>query len=351
MPDLLNNQLYLEDLDRIADLPIPWSAFQDKSILISGATGMIGSYLIDVLMRRNRRGLNCRIAALGRSAEKAKARFSRYWDQPGFTFWEADINRGLPDSLGDVDYVLHAASNTHPVAYATEPIATITTNVIGTNNLLRYSAEHSVKRFLFASSVEVYGENRGDCPAFRENYCGYLDCNTLRAGYPESKRVGEALCQAYRKETNLDVVIARLARTYGPTMLMSDTKALSQFLKKGVRREDIVLKSAGNQYYSYCYVGDAVYALLLLFASGENGAAYNIADPGSDITLKALSQAIADYAGTRVVFEIPDATERAGYSTATTAILDGSRIRELGWHPLSGIREGITRTLDILSQS
>lgn len=350
MTDLSHNPIYLNDIALFANYPVIWNAFKNKSILIAGSTGMIGSYLIDMLMYQNQNGLNCKIIALGRNTARAKRRFCNHWSKPDFLFIEADINNGLPDNLPRVDYVLHAASNTHPVAYATEPISTITTNIIGTNNLLKYASNTGVKRLIFASSVEIYGENRGDCESFNENYCGYIDCNTLRAGYPESKRVGEALCQAYIREKNMDIVIARLARIYGPTMLMSDTKALSQFIKKGINREDIVLKSAGNQFYSYCYVADAVRALLFLFVNGENGSAYNISDCESNITLKDLAGIIADYVGTNVIFDVPDAVECAGYSKATHAILNNAKISQLGWKALYDIKKGIEKTISILSE-
>ena len=233
---IYDHHLYLQDIRSVAELELPWEQLRGKSMVISGATGMIGSFLIDVLMEMD---LDMTIFALGRNAEKAKNRFSRWWENDHFRFVECDINRGIP-LTECVDYVFHAASNTHPVAYATDPIGTVTTNIIGTDNLLRFAVDHGASRMLFASSVEVYGENRGDVEEFTEDYCGYLNCNTLRAGYPESKRCGEALCQAYIKQRGLDVVIPRLARTYGPTMLMSDTKALSQFLKKGIAGEDIV---------------------------------------------------------------------------------------------------------------
>lgn len=349
MKNLLDNTAFNAEIAVVSQLALPWNVFENKSILIAGSTGMIGSYLIDVLMHKNGAGLNCRIIALGRNAAKAKARFSQYWDDPCFRFVEADINCGLPTDLERTDFVLHAASNTHPVAYATEPISTITTNIIGTNNLLAYASENQAQRVVFVSSVEVYGENRGDCEKFDESYCGYIDCNTLRAGYPESKRVGEALCQAYIKEKNLDIVIARLSRVYGPTMLMSDSKALSQFIKKGVRRENIVLKSAGTQYFSYCYTADAVTALLLLLAEGKCGEAYNVSDEKSDITLRDLSGVIAKHVGTQVVFEIPNAVESAGYSKATTAILDNRKLKELGWKPIYNIQKGLETTISILS--
>lgn len=345
--DLLNNKLYIEDVEKIASLPFSWEMLQDVSILITGATGMIGSFLIDVLMRKNAE-LHCRIYALGRNVDKAEQRFGKYLDSPYFQFVVGDINSGIGLDVEKTDYIIHAASNTHPVAYATDPIGTVLTNVIGTNNLLEFAVLHETKRFVFTSSVEVYGENRGDTSLFQEDYCGYIDCNTLRAGYPESKRAGESLCQAYIKQKGLDIVIPRLARTYGPTMLSSDTKAISQFIKKGVAEEDIVLKSEGNQLYSYCYAADSVSGILAVLFNGRCGEAYNIADTASDITLKELAGTIADYVNRQVVFELPDATESAGYSKATTAVMDGAKIKEIGWTPFYEIHNGLQRTIDIL---
>ena len=131
-------------------------------------------------------------------------------------------------------------------------------------------------------------------------------------------------------------------------MLMSDTKAISQFIKKAVSSENIVLKSEGTQYYSYTYVADTVSGLLTVLFFGEKGEAYNIADISSDIRLKDLAIIIANFAGTKVVFELPDAIEREGYSKATKARLDGSKIRSLGWGPHYDIKTGIERTISIL---
>ena len=277
---LYDDGKYLKDVYNITSIDLPWDIITDESILLSGATGLIGSFLIDVIMEKNiNDDLNCTIYALGRNEEKFKNRFSKYIDNPLLKFRQYDIKQPLHfDDLGTVDYVLHLASNTHPMLYSTDPIGTITTNIIGVQNMLDFAFEHNATRFAFASSNEMYGENRGDVELFDEDYCGYINCNTLRAGYPESKRCGEALCQAYKSQKGLDVVIPRITRTYGPTMLMSDTKAISQFIKKSIAGEDIVLKSAGTQYYSYTYVADAVSGLLYVLLCGENGEAYNIAD-------------------------------------------------------------------------
>lgn len=346
MKRLLEISEYMEDVQWVAALGLPWEKLRGKTILITGGTGLIGSFLIDVLAAAN---LGCTVLLFGRSEEKAKARFAEYWNAGWIRFvkWDA-ASATLPEVEGAVDYVLHLASNTHPVAYATDPIGTIATNVIALNNLLAIASEKKASRFLFASSNEIYGENRGDTELFDEKYCGYIDCNTLRAGYPESKRCGEALCQAYIKQKGLDCVIARFTRTYGPTILPTDTKAISQFFKNALKGEGIVLKSEGKQYYSYQHVTDSVSGLLYVLLNGETGEAYNIADETGDITLRDLAKMIAEQAGLGVVFEVPNAVEAAGFSTATKARLNGSKIKEIGWAPRFGIQQGVSRNYKIL---
>lgn len=348
---MINNDLYKEDLAYTAALDLPWHKLADKSIMITGASGLIGSFLIDTIMHKNINSqLNCKIYAIGRNTDKAKLIFGDYWNSDSFVFISHDINTPLIlDNCDKVDYMLHLASNTHPVAYAGDPIGTISSNIIGTYNLLNFACAHHTTRFAFASSNEIYGENRGDTEFFKEDYCGYINSNTLRAGYPESKRCGEALCQAFIKQKNLDIVIPRLTRSFGPTMLMSDTKAISQFIRKSIAGEDIVLKSKGDQYYSYTYVADAVSGLLTVLLKGECGEAYNIADAAADITLKDLAACIAAYSNKKVIFELPDELEKAGYSTATKARLDGSKLKAIGWMPKYDIKSGIRRTLDILT--
>ncbi len=346
--NLYQNPLYLDDLAYTAGRDLPWEKLKGKSVLLSGATGLVGSFLADVLLTKD---LGCTVYALGRNEEKARSRFSRWIGDPRLVFLSGDINLPLiREDIGAVDYVLHLASNTHPMQYATDPIGTITTNIIGLKHMLEFAVAHRASRFVFASSNEIYGENRGDAELFDEDYCGYLNPNTMRAGYPESKRCGEALCQAYKAQKGLDVVIPRLTRSYGPTMLMSDTKAISQFIRKGVAGENIVLKSAGTQYYSYTYVADAVSGLLTVMLKGESGEAYNIADERSDILMKELAAVIADIAGKKVVFEIPDAVEASGYSTASKARLDGSKLKGLGWRARYDIRSGMERTIAVLRE-
>ena len=307
---------------------------------------MIGTCLIDALMRRNEiKKSDIHVIAMSRNESRAKERLGKYWNRTQFEYISCDINGTIPE-CGRIDYVIHAASNTHPLQYSEDPVGTIASNIIGTKNLLDYAVSHGAKHFCFVSSVEVYGENRGDTEKFDESYLGWIDCNTLRAGYPESKRVGETLCNAYNKTYGLEFSIPRLSRVYGPTMLLSDTKAISQFIKKAAASEDIVLKSEGNQKYSYTFVTDAAAGILYTILQGEKGQAYNVADEESDITLKDLAQTLARIANTKVIFELPDEKERRGYSTATKAMLNADKLKKLGWNAQVHLIEGLKCTVE-----
>ena len=340
---------YREQLRADAAVALPWEQLRGKTILISGASGLIGSYLVDLLLYKNRHeGLNCSVVGICRDRKRAEARFGDQLRNDSFALLCADINEGLSTGTDQIDYVVHLASTTHPRAYSTRPIETIMTNLIGTRNLLDFACSHSARRFLFASSNEIYGENRGDTELFDEDYLGYIDCNTLRAGYCESKRCGEALCQAYIKEKGMDIVIPRFTRSYGPTILEDDSKAISQFIKNAVNGEDIVLKSKGQQYYSYSYVSDTVTGLLTVLLKGACGQAYNVADAKSDITLYDLASKLAAFAGTKVVTQTPEEVERLGYSKATKARLNGAKLQRLGWQSRVKMEDGLMRTIRIL---
>ena len=346
---LIDNRLYLDDLACIND-DSELEKLNGSVVFITGATGMIGSVLVDALMYRNKtHNADITVFAMARNAARAHERFAAYDGDLHFRFIRGDINRPLPENMA-FDYLFHCASNTHPKDYAADPVGTVMTNITGTQNALESARSAGAKRSVFLSSVEIYGENRGDTERFSESYLGYIDCNTLRAGYPEGKRAGEALCQAYTEKYGMDIVIPRVCRVYGASMLETDSKALAQFIKKAVAGEDIVLKSEGTQFYSYCYVADVVRALLFLLLHGKSGQCYNIADPDSDIRLRELAAFLAKKAGKSVVFELPDEQERKGYSTATKALLDAGKLRSLGWQAKYGIEAGLARTVDILKE-
>lgn len=346
---LMENQKYVQDIKVVAQQLLNLE-IKHKSFMVFGATGLIGQFLIDVVMEANKTyQLENTIIAVGRNRVRLESNFTNYLEDGHFQVLEANLQEKINFS-GSCDYILQAASNTHPKAYATDPIGTITTNVIGTQNILDFAKSQKNSRTLFFSSVEIYGENRGDVDLFDENYLGYINSNTLRAGYPESKRAAEALCQAFIEKYQLDVLIIRLSRIIGPTVSLSDTKASTQFIKDAILENDVVLKSEGLQYYSYSYVADAVSAIFFLISQGITGEAYNVKGQNGDLFLKDFAKFAAEVSNKKVIFELPDETERKGFSTATKALMNDKKIKNLGWSPQFDVPQSIKQTIEILKE-
>lgn len=344
----ITSDLYIDDVKRVTKLPLPWDKLNGKSIMLTGASGLIGTFLVDVLMEKNiSDGLNVKIIAVGRNEEKAGERFGDYWNNEKFSFLCADINEQL-SIYTHTDFIIHAASNTHPKLYALDPVGSLMTNILGTYNLLEYALKTEIDRFVFVSSVEIYGQALKTDDVFDEKYCGYIDCNRFRAAYPEGKRAGEALCNAYIGKYGMNIVIPRLSRVYGPTMRIDDSKAMSQFIMNGVHGEDIVLKSKGAQRFSYCYVADAVSGIFYAMLLGKCGEAYNVADMNGAISLREITENIADYTKRKVVFNLPDEQETAGFSNVSVGVMDTKKLQELGWRAFDDVKSGTKKTIDIL---
>lgn len=333
--------LYISDLDAVlAGAPV--ECLKDSTVLITGATGLIGACLTDALCRANRRlGLNIRVIALSRNPEKYASRFD------GAELVACDISRPGAQ-LPKADYIIHAASNAHPVAFSTDPVGTMMSNIQGTLNLLEHLQACGGKRLLFVSTGEIYGENPDVLDGFSEDSFGKIDSMNPRACYPESKRAAETLCAGYIRQYGVDAVVARLCYVYGPTITDTNSRADAQFLRKALAGEDIVMKSTGSQLRSYCYVADAAAALLTILAKGECGAAYNVANRESVHTIREYAETLAKQAGVNVVFDLPPETERAGYSTVSRAVQNPARLEGLGWKAQYTLEKGMANMLGIL---
>ena len=343
------DKIYSEDIENTIKHIKNIEKLKNKAIFITGANGLIGHFIIDLLMYLNKKeDYNMTIIANSRSKEKLEKQFVDYLVCKYFKFYIGDINDEISYN-GHVDYIINCASNTHPLQYSTDPIGTIVTNITGTTNVFNFASRCKAEKVIFLSSVEIYGENVNNIERFKESDMGYIDCNTLRAGYNEAKRCGEALCQAYIEAKKLNISIVRLPRIFGPTVKKDDTKVMSQFINKAINQENIILKSEGNQYFSYLYVADAVSGILRVLIAGKCGEVYNLGNVEADIRLKDLAKMIASIAGTEVIFELPNDVEKKGYSKATIARLDYTKIEtDLNWQPCYSINDGVKRTIKIL---
>ena len=323
---------YRQDLDKVVQqLNVP----QEGNILITGATGLIGSCLVDLLMRHS----FCHIYAMGRNSQRAEQRFADYWQQPRFHFIRHDICQSL-ECTENFHYIIHAASNASPNFFQQSPVEVMKSNLNGLCQLVEYGLAHHMQRMLYVSSGEVYGE--GDGNVFSEKSSGYIDILSPRACYPSSKRAAETLCASYCQEYGAQIVIARPCHTYGPYFTESDNRVYAQFIRNILNDEDIVMKSRGEQFRSWLYVVDCAVAMLLLLTKGNSGEAYNVANEESNITIRQLAEEIAKIGNKKVVFDL---AENGNTTPITKAVFSTEKLNQLGWKPLFSIEEGLAHTI------
>ena len=339
-----NNEIYQKDIDRIINNEFDY--LKNKTIFITGAGGLVGSFLVDTIMQLNLiHNYNTQIIATFTNINKCYERFSSYINETLFKPIEQDIT--LPINCYDnVDYIVHAASNTHPLLYATKPVETIELNIQGTLNILNFAKQQKNARTIFLSTLEVYGED-SNIESFEESNVGFVDFNISRSCYPISKRLCETLCHSFIKEYEQDIVIARLGYIYGPTVRLNSSKADVQFLNKALNKENIVLRSKGTQKRSYCYVADTVSALLAILSKGETGNSYNIASKEGNVLLKDYAETLANIAGVDVVYDIPTEIEIQGGSKVQNSTLNSKKLLNLGWESRFTLKEGIEHTFKI----
>lgn len=335
---------YYDDIRRVKDLDLPWETLDKSNILIVGATGLIGRALVDVLMQLPDK--NYHLYAGVRDLDYAQHCFAKYKDETAFTVLRYDVATPVPFDT-DFHYIIHAASYAGPDAFKHDPVGIIKANIQGVDHLFSYGTRHNLKKLLYISSAEVYGEGNGT--PFCEKDSGTFDWLSLRACYPSAKRAAETLCVSYASQHRIETSIARPCHVYGPFFTPKDERAYAQFIRNILADENILLKSAGHQQRSWCYVVDSAFALLYVLLKGENGNAYNIADMQSNASIREFAEILASKGGRDVVFELPE--QGAESPIISRAIFNTEKISKLGWHPRWKLEEGISHTLDTLAQS
>lgn len=340
------NRVLKEDIEMILHSDIHWEKLKGKTVLITGASGMIGSYMMYALAELNdtmQYGIH--IIAMLRNVNKLPAELRERED---VEISVQDVTNKITIE-GNVDYIVHAASPASPLIMQNQPVETIAANTLGTFNTLALAKEKNAEGYMFISSREIYGQPHEGQEFFYEDTYGFVDQLNPRSCYSEGKKAAETMCVCFREEYGLNTKIARLAHTYGPGMSIYDGRVQADFLKNVYHHEDIVLKSEGTAIRTYTYIGDAVEALFRILLNSDD-MVYNIGNEDSKVSIRQLAEIMVDIYPERnlkLVFDIPEGGTK-GTAPYTLGILHSGKLRGIGWVPKFSVKEGFKRTLEYL---
>ena len=302
--------------------------------LITGSTGLIGTALVKAIA-----AMGHDVIAAARDMEKASRLFGGL---AGVEIIKWDVTRPLDKSAVSINSperccLIHAAAETASRGFVERPVETIGTVLDGTRNVLEFARSLHLGKVVFLSTMEVYGSPKTD-PVTETDF-GFLDPTVVRSSYPEAKRLAENLCVAYAKEHGVDVVIARLTQTFGPGVVRGDTRVFAQFAEAVLEKRDIVLHTEGRTARCYCYIDDAVSAILTLAEKGAAGEAYNVANPATYCTIREMAEMLAAaHPPTRVSIDLSGAAGK-GYAPEFKMRLSAAKLEALGWKPRTGLAE------------
>ena len=338
-----------EDLTQIIEENNGLKKLYGQTIMVTGASGLIGSYFINTLIKLNEDyGANIHIIPLVRNLNKLG---SEIINKDYITPIVQDIINPIKYN-SDVDYIIHAASPASPPLMREKPVETNLANTVGTANALQFAKEHNTKKFLFISSREVYGQNISDEKYFKEDDLGIINQLIPRNSYAESKKAAENMCLAFKDEYGLDTKIVRLGQTFGPGMNINGGMVHTEFLKMLLNNENIVLKSDGSSLRTYTYISDAISAMFKIILESED-IVYNAVNNENEVSIKELAEIIVNLCPekkSKLIFDIEEEKEGYDYSTFKFCLITSEKImNELGWNPKYSIEEGFKRTLQNLN--
>ena len=336
-----------EDIKNILSADIQWEKLKSAAVLVTGASGMLGTYMLRTLAALNdSEHYDMKLYGLVRHPEKMPEDLKKR-----VSLITQSVSREIETDVR-FDYIIHAASPASPLIMREDPAGTIAANTLGTYYTLELARKSNAKGYLFISSREIYGQPYEGQREFTEDTYGFVDPLEPRSCYPEGKKAAETMCSCFRQQYGMNTKIARLAHTFGPGMSIDDGRVQADFLRTVIRNEDIVLKSEGLAVRTYTYVSDAVAALFYILLNSQE-LVYNIASEESTVSIRELAQTLVDAYPERnlkLVFDLPKADENTGCAPFTLGILNSDKIRKLGWKPSYTLKEGLMRTVAYLEE-
>lgn len=334
------NNIIKEDLEYIVGYDLPYEKLKGHTVLVTGATGLIGISLVRALLAIG----DIEVLAFVRNIEKAKSILE---ENQNLKYIVGDIIESI-EIENKIDYIFHCASVTASKIMVEKPVETLVTSIEGTKNILELAKNKNSKSVVYISSMEMYGTFENLNHDVTENDLGYINPLKIRSNYPESKRLCENMCIAYMKEFGINVKIARLAQTFGAGILPGENRVFAQFARSVISGNNIVLHTKGLSEGNYCYTRDCITGLLTILLKGKNGEAYNVSNPASHTTIADMAKMVADKIANgkiNVIFDIPE-TNTFGYATDTKMKLNSDKLQKLGWIPEIGLEDAYRRMIE-----
>lgn len=323
-----------------------WNMYRNATIMVTGATGRLGRFILETLVDVDLKyNLNLRVLGLARNHEKAVEVFGELLEFPNVSFIYQDVNTPI-EYDGTVDYIFHTAGPAAPLDFKTSAVNVLWAHVNGTHNVMEFGVKHATKRVFYVSTVEIYGTWESDEP-IKEEDMGPLKTLNSRASYPEAKRLCETMLASYKACYGIDYCGVRLCHTLAAGILLDDGRAFAEFIDCALKGEDIVLHSDGSAMRTYTYTPDAVNAIFMIMERGESGCLYNVSANENLISIRDLANLIAKMSPkktTKVVFS--DEASKMPYLPFKLAIMDTSKIRDLGWCPQTSIENTFRWTIE-----
>jgi UDP-glucuronate decarboxylase len=330
-----------------------------RRVLIAGGAGFLGYYLVQAPLHWNR--MNPGAAPISVTVLDSFIRGVPSWltalqSDQNLRLLQHDITNPLPAALGDMAYLIHAASIASPIYYRKYPIETMDANVNGLRFLLEYCLAQqqkgkAIEGVLFYSSSEIYGDPTPENIPTPETYRGNVSCTGPRACYDESKRYGETLCANFARQHRLPIKVARPFNNYGPGLKITDGRVIPDFARNILEGHDIVMLSDGAAKRTYCYVADAVLGYYKVLVNGRPGEAYNVGVESPEISVTelagravALGRELFGYAGSVIRKESADKDYIVDNPARRCPVITKART-ELGYDPQVKVYEGLRRSL------
>lgn len=331
---MINNKILLEDYANVSKT-IKQLAIKNKTFLITGASGTLAKFLINSLITSNNLNKsNNKIIAVSRDKKKIKKLFAK----------DKNIScKDYKDKINEkANYIIHFAAPTESKFFVEHPIETFDCIYNLTDRFLKLAKAKNA-RFVYISSMEVYGLVKDNKPK-SEGELGYISLDTPRSSYSLGKRLAESLCHSHFNQNNTNVVIARLAQTFGAGSNLNDTRLYSYAMNCVINNKNIVLSTNGQSYGNYVYLSDAINAIFYIAIKGEINETYNVAGNKSNVKIIDFCKLMANEK-VKVICN----TGKNYFPENTKLNMSINKIKKIGWKPNYNLKDTIQRYKNYLS--